>query len=477
MNLTYFSLCVLFVWGTSPLLAQLEVQLIEEVRGIHPSSGDSDVEAPDSTDHSQPKRGLESDQVHFLNGDRLRGSLQSVDAETGLAWAHPDAESGIVFALANIGRVDFMSEGRGGEDLHSFPRVLLTNGDEYRGRIVGMDADKLVLDSAVAGRIHLKSAMIDSIRPFEKSSAIFEGPNSQEEWEYNRSGSDRWTFRDGAMYAGSHNQIMGRHLRDLPDLVRVEFRLEWKGNVNFQVGFWGQDPKNTNQNCYTIAIQNGYIRAYRNYSDAGRSDLGNAQLQKLTQVSEIDVTLLLNRPGKEILFFVDNELVSRWNDSFDGEINGNALILGAMGNTPTKVSTISVREWDGEFKTDTGEKSQPLDQLLTINGDSFMGTLEKIEADTLHFKNDFARFQVPLERVSEIRFSRENRQVPRLRNGDVKLVFANKELITLRLKQLKNGSFTGDSEASGEIKVDARYLSHLQFNPYDERHQAEEESW
>ncbi|MDA3873789.1 MAG: hypothetical protein PF795_07495 [Kiritimatiellae bacterium] len=476
MNPNFFFILPLILLNTSPLGAQLEIQLIEDVQ-VGPVGEAAGVEAPDSADHSQPERGLESDQVHFLNGDRLQGRLQSVDAEAGLHWAHPDVESDILFGLANIGSVLFKSEGKGVEDLHTFPRVMLTNGDEYRGRIVGMDADTLVLDSPFAGRIQLQSAMIDSIRPYEKSTAIYEGPNSQEEWEYNRSGSDRWTFKDGAMYAGDHNQVMGRHLGELPDFVKVEFRLEWKGNVNFQVGFWGQDPKNTNQNCYTIAIQNGYLRAYRNYNDVGRTDLGNAQLQKVTQVSEIDVTLLLNRPGKEILFFVDDELVNRWNDSFEGEIKGNALILGAMGNTPTKVSNISVREWDGEFKTDTGEKSQPHDQLLTINGDSFMGTLEKIEADTLHFNNDFASFQVPMERVSEIRFSKENRQVPRLRNGDMKLVFGNQEHITLRIKQLKGGTFVGDSETTGEIKVVARYLSMLRFNPYDERHQVEEESW
>lgn len=476
MNPRSFFLLSLILLSSLPLVAQLEIHIMENVQ-MGPVEEVSAVEAPQSADHSQPERGLESDQLHFLNGDRLFGSMQSVDADAGLAWSHPDVEADIIFGLDNVANVLFKNEGKGGEDLRSFPKVVLTNGDEYRGTIAGMDGVELVLESPMAGRIRIQSPMIESIRPFETSTGIYEGPNSQEEWETNRSGNDRWTYKDGAMYAGNHNQVMGRHLGDLPDFIRIDFRLEWKGNVNFHVGFWGQDPKNTNQNCYTIAIQNGYIRAYRNYNDVGRTDLGNAQVQTLTRVSGITVSLLLDRPGKEILFFVDDELVSRWNDSFEGEINGNALILGAMGNTPTKVSNISVREWDGEFKTNTGEKPQPLDQLMTLNGDSFMGTLEKIEEDTLHFKNDFASFQVPMERVSEIRFSRENRQVPRLRNGDVKLMFANQEQITLRLKQVKDGSFTGDSETTGEIRVDARYLSQLQFNPYDERHQAEEESW
>ncbi|MEX2606388.1 MAG: hypothetical protein WD708_03505 [Kiritimatiellia bacterium] len=470
-----FPVCAAFLLSVTPLKAQLEIQLLDANEANVLNSGE--VQAPGSTDHSQSKRGLESDVLHFLNGDRLRGTLKSLEAEAGLAWRHPDVESDVVFGLDNIGKVAFQREGKGQEALETFPRVVLTNGDEYRGRIVGMNADHLQLETPMAGRIQLQAAMIESIRPHQKSTAIFEGPNSQEEWEYNRSGNDRWTFRDGAMYAGDHNQVMGRHLGELPDFIRLDFHLEWKGNVNFQVGFWGQDPSNTNQNCYTLAIQNGYIRGYRNYNDVGRSDLGNAQVQKLAQVSGIHVTLLLDRPGKEILFFVDDELVSRWNDSFEGEIKGNALIFGAMGNTPTKVSKISVREWDGEFKTDTGEKPQPHDQLLTVNGDSFMGTLQKIEADILHFTNDFASFQVPLERVSEVRFSKENRQVPRLRNGDVKVVFANQEHITLRLRSLKGGAFTGDSEASGEINVDARYLSQLRFNPYDERHEVEEDNW
>jgi hypothetical protein len=477
MNLKLFlhATCILLLTA-QPLAAQLAVEIIEDVR-VGPEQTKAEVEAPETRDHSQPRVGLESDQLHFLNRDRIQGSLQSVDVEEGLTWAHPDAKSNIVFALDSIGQVLFKGEGKGNEDLRNYPRIVLTNGDQYRGRIVGMNVDQLVLDTPMAGRIELATAMIESIRPRSVSTAIYEGPTSQDEWEFNRSGSDRWTYRDGAMYAGNHNQVMGKHLDEFPDFVRLEFRLEWKGNVNFQVGFWGQDPKNTSQNCYTVSIQSGIIRASRNYSAVGRTNIGTSQLQTLSQVSEIDVTLLLNRPAKEILLFVGDEMVSRWNDNFDGEIVGNAINFGGMGNTPTKLSRISVREWDGEFVKDTGESPQPMDRLLTVNGDSFMGTLEKIEADVLHFANDFASFQVPMDRVSEIGFSKENREIPRLQQGDVKIEFGNKEQITLRLHHLKRGELTGDSEASGEIKLNADYLSRLQFNPYDERHQEEEHTW
>ncbi len=456
------------------LHAQIEIEIVEP--DVVEEAGE--VAAPDAVDHSvQVANGPEVDLLHFLNGDRLSGALQGIEAESGLVWKHPDAKEETVYALENLKQIQFKAGTADVEDLLKLARIELTNGDQYRGRIVRMDSESLVFESPLTGKVTVRSDMIHSIRPVAGSNAIYSGPHEMEEWEQNNSGDNKWEFKNNAMYSSNHNQIAGMNLDDLPEKISFDFTVEWRGNVNLQVGFWGRDPKNVNQNCYTLAIQNSYLRCYRNYNKIGRNDLGNAQVREQMQDGKLDVRLLLNREAKEILVLFDGQMVARWNDTFDGEIKGDAIIFGGMGNTATKISRIRVREWDGEFDLDQSEKPNAMDQLITLNGDVFAGTLEKIEVDLLHFKNDFAVFQVPLDRVSEVSFSKGTRAEPRLQAGDVEIFLPNKERMTLQLTKLDNREFTGSSEATGEITLLKKYFFEMKLNPYDDRHMVEEDGW
>ncbi|MDF3129402.1 hypothetical protein P0Y35_09365 [Kiritimatiellaeota bacterium B1221] len=467
--------CYLLVCGLPLFLqAQIQIELVEP----DVVEEAADVAAPDAVDHSVPEvNGPEVDLLHFLNGDRLSGALQEIGAESGLVWKHPDAKAETVYALENVKLIQFKADSANVDDLMSLARIELTNGDQYRGRIIRMDTETLVIESPLTGKVNLRAEMIHAIRPIAGSNAIYSGPNSMEEWEQNNNGNGQWELKNNAMYSNNHNQIAGMMLDDLPDKISFDFSVEWRGNINLQVGFWGRDPKNVNQNCYTLAIQNSYLRCYRNYNKIGRNDLGNAQVREEMKDGKLDVRLLLNREAKEILVLFNGKIVARWNDTFDGVIKGDAIIFGGMANTPVKVSRISVREWDGEFDLDQTEKPNVMDQLITLNGDIFAGKLEKIEADILYFKNDFAVFQVPLDRVSEVSFSRETRAEPRLQAGDVEIFLPNKERMTLQLTGLDHRAFTGSSEATGEISLLKKYFMEMKLNPYDDRHHVEEEGW
>jgi len=453
---------------------QIDIELVEEPQEDPPAG----IETPEAGDHSQTApQGPENDLLHFLNEDRLSGELVRMDTENGLVWKHPDAREEVVFGTTNLKSIRLKVEDAEQSDLMSLPRIELTNGDQIRGRIIQMDNETLVIDSPLGGILNFRSDMVRTLRPEVVSSTLYSGPNSLEEWMQNNRGGQQWVFEDNALFSDAHNQILGMEIADFPDKSSLEFTLEWKGNVSMQVGFWGRDPKNVNQNCYTLAIQNGYLRCYRNYNKIGRNDLGNAQVRNLMNDQKIHIKLLLNREKKEVLVLFEGNLVARWIDTFDGKIVGDAIIFASMGNNPAKITEIEVRKWDGSFDMDAVEKPKKLDELVTVNGDIFVGQLQKIEADLLYFKNDFAEFQVPLERISEITMAKGTRSVPRLQAGDVEIFFANQERITLELQSLDETRFVGFSEATGDVELLKRYFAEIRMNPYDERHTVKEEGW
>lgn len=461
----------------SLLPAQIQIDILEPAAPVS-SDKKANIAMPESGDHSVPaKRVSDQDMLHFLSQDRLSGQLIRIDAAKGLVWKHPDAASELLFGLENLKAVTFRTDDGATENLLTLPQIELTNGDRYRGRIVSMDSEKLVIETPLAGPLQIRSDMVQNIRPVAVSTAIFEGPNSIEEWELNNNGNSKagWEFKNGALYSSDHNMMAGLDLNKLTDKASIEFKVKWRGNVNLLMAFWGKDANTVHQNCYVVAIQNGYIRSYRNFDKIGRNELGNVQGQNEMNKGELNVKLLLNREKKEVIMLFDDKLMARWNDSFDGEIKGNALVFGSMSNTPIKISNISVREWDGDFNLDRKTETTPQDQLITVNGDIFAGQLEKIEANLLHFKNDFAVFQVPVERISEIKFAQSTRSIPRLQAGDTEIVFPGGERITLKLASLDGKNFRGSSESTGEVTLLRKYFVEMKLNPYDDRQVADEE--
>ncbi|WFB36215.1 hypothetical protein P3T73_00355 [Kiritimatiellota bacterium B12222] len=473
IKFSILALCLVFPCVS--LHAQIElINVVDDVEIVEDTTG---VLAPTGGDHSVAvKEGRVDDRLFFLNEDQISGALLEMSESEGVVWKHPDASTKVSYGLANLKKVELKTVMTDGAPLSRLPKIILTNGDAYRGKIVHMDADVLQLESPMAGTFTLQSKMVAAIRPSSSSGSIYEGPSSLEEWELNNSNGN-WKYEKNALFSDNHNQIIGQEFDDLPDMVSLAFDLEWRGNCNLQVGFWGRDPKNVNQNCYTLNIQNGYIRCYRNYDKIGRNDLGNIQVRDKMNDGSLEVELLLNRAKKEIMILFDGELVARWSDTFEGNIRGDAMLFGGMGNNPLKLSNIRLREWDGEFDMGEDQSLEDTDQLTTSNGDVFAGTLEKIEAEVLYFKNDFAVFQVPMDRVDEVRFAQGTRREPRLQKGDVKISFPNTEVITLSLLNMDQRVFTGKSEATGEITLQKKYFDAIQFNPYDDRHEEEEDLW
>jgi hypothetical protein len=142
-----------------------------------------------------------------------------------------------------------------------------------------------------------------------------------------------------------------------------------------------------------------------------------------------------------------------------------------------KVSGVRVSEWDGAVTGSREQAELELDLLTTLNGDVFAGSLQRIEENVLHFQNDFASFQVPMDRVGDLAFATPTRAKPRLREGDIQLLLHSGERVTLQISQIQEGRVVAQAEISGEVNLNLDYVKALLINPHDNRHQLKKEDW
>ncbi|MFP4157588.1 MAG: hypothetical protein ACLFU4_08225 [Opitutales bacterium] len=418
------------------------------------------------------------DRLSFLNGDVLSGLLVSADAEEGLAWVHPYVEEPIRFKLGPLREVKF--KGPFPDDaLEGLARVRIRNGDEYRGQILRMDEDSLFLDTPYAGEVEIAVPMIVSLHPQAAASEVYRGPIDLEVWTTSLDAENTgWALRKKALYyEGSSGESLGKRFEDIPDRAEIALDLAWRSDLQFTINFWADELKNSTEN-YSLMLQRGYVRCYRNSRQHGRQDLGNSRVQSLQAKSEARIRLFLNREEKELALMINDKLVKKWVDYFEGEVSGDVLQFLASGNIPVKIENLVIREWDGSFEKENEEKViEDRDLLILGNGDQFSGEVLSISDDTLRFKTDFAELPIPLDRIVQVNLAMAHSAEPRRLAGDVRLVFPTRERVTLKLDSLTDGSFRGRSETTGEVMLRTRFVSGLILNPYDERHLTDDKAW
>ena len=457
----------------SSLQAQLQIEGLVDPNESTPGEEGSVVNQPTSASHGSGGSGPALDVLDFLMGDRMSGDLLGIE-EQKLRWKHPDAVDSMSFVMDNLqGAVLKGRRDVGG--LLKLARVEMTNGDIYRGKIVSMSGNNLVIETPYAGNVTLVVAHVKSIRPATESKIVYEGPNSLEEWKTNQ---NSWAFNKGTLTSRSGNQSIGRVIDDLPDMASIEMDLAWRGNAQINIGFWGENPESIHQNSHTLMIQGSYVRLFRYSNTHGGNDLGAINFEAFQTSTRATLGLKLDRKGQNIALFVDGVLAKQWKDTSPGPLTGSALILQSTSGNALRVSNIRVTQWDGKFGGAGSEEGQgETDMAEFSNGDKFSGKLEQIANGQMKFVTDFATFDVPVQRVARVELASKTREQARRHPGDVEVFFPTEERITLRLNTLGNEFLKGSSQNSGDLNLRRSMITKLRFNIYDPRQQKTEEEW
>jgi hypothetical protein len=416
------------------------------------------------------------DGLNFISGDLFNGSLLNI-TEKGLVWKHPDATSDITFKqdnldVINFGHVPVNYRKAGVSD------ISLTNGDRLFGTIDELNKDYLVLDTWYAGKLKIERPMIHSIASgVAVSKAIYEGPNNFEEWKVANRGS--WKFKDDYLYNTRQYGGIGKDVK-LPDRSNIEFQVQYKDNLNFQVHFYTDRVNNTGGNCYQLVFNGRYCYIQRYSSQGGNAQLGNWNMSKLK--NKFKVSIRTDKEKKSILIIIDGKVVKQIKEEGETDFAGKGTgLLFYSHQGSIKVSNIKVTEWNGVVTTNTTQetKAKAKDSIIFINKDTVTGVLKTIKDGKVLFETPFAPLTIPIDRISSITLGEEGHEKPRRNAGDVKLFFAEGAgRVTMKLKSILDSKIAGSSENFDKATFNLRAFNKMQFNIYTERKaKKDEDDW
>ena len=418
------------------------------------------------------------DIMDFLNGDRLRGDLVALNlAEEQLLWRHKGVKEPITFQLTGVAHVDLLPRKASALAAHSNV-VQLINGDQLRGDLVTLDAEKLVLNTWYAGSLVVRRDQLALIQPSSKPSAtLYEGPTDDlAGWVAPAfmGGTSHlgWTCHRGMLTPGE-GRSLGRHIPNMPDQVQIEFEVAVHKSKSFSFSFFLQDPQNGggDNDAYMLKFFGDNVQLSRIVHNEGSQDLGSVQLgDRHAERKREMITLLADRKERRFALLLDGRLLREWKDSREFKGQGDAIMFLTHQRGALQIAKIKVSRWDGTLPRLSGGDSPVAttiaDRLECINGDALTGKVRAIAKSIVKFETSYAMLDVPLERAINIRFAAAKPAATstNLAPGEVRAWFSRTEPLTLKLTKLQNGELSGVNLGCGPMRIPLSAFLLLEFN-------------
>ena len=415
------------------------------------------------------------DRVDFLNKDRLRGVLDAIRGTEGiLLWRHADSTNAIPFKTAGINRVRMAPREPGPASTNFLSSVTLTNDDYLTGRLVSLDADKLVLETEHLGTLNLERIMVRSFSPNSKFSALlYSGPTDLEGWNLGgRNSANSWVASNGALVPLMQFPIT-REIPSLPDQSRMTFTADWKAYPAFNFGFGAAKARGDmfGEAGYNLMVSGNSIYFRRTTATEGSDNLWNINSDELGRsgARKAVFELFIDRKKAAFTLFLNGKQIKQWTDAKGYAGKGNHISFQSQVQGGLRFTGIRVAAWDGvvpDPKEDTAPAAT-LDGIWFVNRDRIEGSVLAIRDGRAHVKSELTgEVEIPLERISEIHLAPESRERARRNKGDVRLSLLGGLTLTADVRELAAGVISAGSENFDQVRIPLPRVQEMEFNIY-----------
>ncbi|MGV3773737.1 MAG: hypothetical protein ACO1QB_12605 [Verrucomicrobiales bacterium] len=404
--------------------------------------------------------------LQFLDGSSLHGNLAGIEAGKNLAWKHPAATDLLNFTATNLSSVRFESATFAAPEFRPTCRFYFRNGDEVIGNLISISNQTTRLESWIGGNLEAARASMESITFSTRGyKLLYEGPNGTNGWRTGRNPRS-WEYRDGTFIANGAD-LLGRDF-GLTTSSTIEFDLAWNSNFSLSITLYAQaiDRFDYSSSAYLLYLGPAAVNLQRVQAGAGASLLGQAQIPSMLRKSKTHFEIRCNKEDATISLFADGAFVQRWRDPSGFVAKGTGVVFFSQVEPKgMKISNIRVAEWDGRFEPDILANLPPTeDVVLLANHDRVMGQIKQITDGKMTMMVKTNSLDIPLARVTQIRFKQEKEEPLPNQPWQVRASFPGGESVMFQLEKWDAEKVSGNSKIFGDVAFKPETIRQLQFN-------------
>jgi hypothetical protein len=437
---------------------------------------------PEQKENRRPGR----DSILFKNGDVLFGSLAEIDPENGIQWTRSDAINAFRFAPGMVSELELATSQNHARQISSnYCSLVLSNGDQLEGELLGYDGEKITLNTWFGGTLEFSKTNVAMVLPLGvPKPAIFQGPTGLEGWTMGKvnapalADAGEWIYQNGAFYALKSASI-ARDLK-LPDSASIQFDLEWRGFFHIAIALYTEylHPVNLASKetepkfggFYSLQINPFSANLLPVKQTEPLRYLGQAPLQSLAQKNSAHVDIRVSKSKRLIALLIDGILIKQWVEPDAEEFagTGTAMRFVHQGQGAVKLSDLKISEWDGHFEeavSITPDKSQDLARLK--NNDRVIGMVKAIRDGRLSIEvaGRTEPLEVPVARVKQVEFAAAKTIPLVVKPSTIRAFFASGlGRLTFDLERWTDQELAVSSDTFGSVKLNPTAFSRLVFD-------------
>ena len=415
----------------------------------------------------EPSSQSTSDVLQFLDGALLHGELLGMDTEEGIHWKYPVANDVIKFKPTGVARIKFEKPRPIAVQSQPTCRMLFTNSDEVFGDLRFVDSDSAQLGTWFGGDLTAPRESLKSITFYAKGyEVVYEGPNGVDGWRLQK-GTRGWKYKDGGFVANGVG-ILGRNLH-LSDSSAFEFDLAWSGrfSLSFIIYTDAIDRFDYSINSYMFHLAPGYVSLQRVQVGAGVISIGpQTQIPDMLAKSKSRITIRINKEEATIALWMDGVMVHKWKDPGGFVAKGSGVVFSSQMDGPTlKISNVHVSQWDGVFDIQEPPVEPVKEDLVyLVNSDMVSGVVEEIRDGKLRVMARQTKLDIPLTRVTQVFFAREQPKEPDGPPWEIRVDVAGGGTVAFELDEWNTQQVFGRSANFGPLTFKPESIRQIQFN-------------
>ena len=442
----------------------------------NPDSTNSSNEPWDTALQNMPAANDQHDTLHFRNGDYLIGDLKKYDPAATITWQRDDMIKPAQFKPTAISDIDVHQVMQTAATNDA--QVQLVSGDRLQGNLVGLDRDKIVLDTWYGGKMSVARKAVQMVVSQQQNHAVvFNGLTGLDRWSSAKvtavQDAGEWSYKDGAFFATKAASI-ARDLH-LPDSASIQFDISWRGTLQMAIALYtsrlepvnlaNKDTEPDFGGFYSLQLSSIGSALLVVKKGAPLNYLWPQQMSipGLSDKNQAHVEVRLDKATHSIALMIDGKIVKQAVDPEGFAGSGTAMRFVHQGLGSLRMSNLRIAEWDGQFeeKYENGQGTQDLVKLR--NRDRVSGEVLSVQSGKLIVDATGAKLDVPFERVKQIEFAGQKSDLQKNAETTATGYFRTGGSLSFRIDRWDDAGMAVSNRAFGKAVLNPAVFNRVQL--------------
>jgi len=419
--------------------------------------------AGDSLDNTAaPAAGRKgADTVLMMGGDRVHGKVMGTTADGALRLVAPHFDGEVRVRLAALDRIILIpTEKESVGDI-----VTLTNEDRVGGKITGMTADAVTVESRAMGALRISRRVIRSLAFSGARETLMEPDFASGSMAPFQKVRGNWSIRDGALFCdsrGSRSTIAAP--LEQKDALTVVIDIESLTGENIYVDLilFADDMRNTYGRNSVFAMFTSYDFRIQYCRNGGTNHVANGRYVQNRGVRKGQFRFSYDPAQGKARLWSGNRDLGEWTMPFKPK-TGKFVMFNCRQSA--KITSIRVLPGVVKPRESVEETQTENDTVVFKNKDHVKVTELTLSDGKFKGKTSFGTLEAPVENVRLVTFGTKNQERPRRRKGDVIVELLGGH-VTLQFMELNDQHLLGRADSYGEVQVLRKAIRSVRFNIY-----------